>query len=279
LVNNNSLTEYAYNIIKDISEKFGPRYSSSEAQYCDDTYREEFETTPNLYPQGIFKVTGFFAGIAFVFIPLIFPFPIIAAIFISLGLFILFTELMFMKRWIKFLFKKGISSNVYGIIKPTGEVKYRILFEGHMDSAKQMRIAEREGDPPIKVFILGFIYLFFTLAFAIVKFIIQLLASNTLTEIFRFGIIRLTIIDVFYFLPWLILYPCFIYLLRGFTGNTVVPGAADNLSGVAVSAAVGKYFNKNKPKNVEIIIASMGSEEIGDRGAKFFVENKIMEIY
>ena len=120
-----SYTDYAYNLIKDISEKFGPRYSSSEAEknanlwikeefskYCDETYVEEFETNPNLYPQGIFKVTGVFAGVAFVFIPLIFPFPLLSAIFISLGLFILFTELMFMKRWIKFLFKKGVSSNM-----------------------------------------------------------------------------------------------------------------------------------------------------------------------
>ena len=32
LSNNDSHTDYAYNIIKDISEKFGPRYSSSEAE-------------------------------------------------------------------------------------------------------------------------------------------------------------------------------------------------------------------------------------------------------
>jgi hypothetical protein len=142
-----------------------------------------------------------------------------------------------------------------------------------MDSAKQMRIAEREGDPPVKVFILGFVYLFFTLAFSIIKFSMQLLKSDSLVEIFRIGIIQFTLIDLIYFLPWLVLYPCFIYLLRGFTGDTVVPGAADNLSGVAVTAAVGKYFNKNRPKNIELIIASMGSEEIGDRGAKFFVDN------
>jgi hypothetical protein len=286
LSNNDSHTDYAYNIIKDISEKFGPRYSSSEAEknanlwikeefskYCDETHLEEFQTNPNLYPQGIFKVTGFFAGIAFIFMPLIFPFPILSAIFIALGLFILFSELMFMKRWIKFLFKKGISSNVYGIIRPTGEVKYRVLFEGHMDSAKQMRIAEREGDAPVKIFILGFIYLFYTLAFSIIKFIIQLLMGNAIPELYRYGIIQLTIIDLFYFVPWLVLYPCFLYLLRGFTGNTVVPGAADNLSGVAVTAVIGKYLSENRPKNVEIIIASMGSEEIGDRGAKYFVEN------
>ena len=92
--NNDSYTDYAYNLIKEICEKFGPRYSSSEAEkkvnlwikeefskYCDETHLEEFQTNPNLYPQGIFKVTGFFAGIAFVFMPLIFPFPILSAIF------------------------------------------------------------------------------------------------------------------------------------------------------------------------------------------------------
>ena len=92
---NNLYIDYAYNIIKDICEKFGPRYSSSEAEknanlwikqefskYCDETYLEEFKTNPNLYPQGIFKVTGIFAGIAFIFIPMIYPFPILSAILI-----------------------------------------------------------------------------------------------------------------------------------------------------------------------------------------------------
>ena len=286
-----SYTEYAYDLIKYICEEFGPRYSSSEAEkkanlwlkdefskFCDETHIEEFETNPELYPQGIFKITGFFAAIAFIFLPLMFPFPILSAIFIFIGLFVLFSELFYMKRWIKFLFKKGISSNVFGIIKPLGEVKFRIIFEGHTDSAKQMRIAEYEKIP-LKRFITGIMYLPFTIIMSFVKFFAQLSWETQLPwepslMQFEYGLFQWTIIDWIYFLPWLILFPCFIFLIRGLTGDVVVPGAADNLSGVAVTAALGKYLSQdeNRPKNIEIVIASMGSEEIGDRGAKYFVE-------
>ena len=84
-----SLIDYAHDFIKTICEKFGPRYSSSEAEkkanlwikdefnnFCDQTHLEEFETHPNLYPQGIIKMCGFFGGISFIFMPLMFPFSI-----------------------------------------------------------------------------------------------------------------------------------------------------------------------------------------------------------
>ncbi len=276
-------TDYAYNLIKDIEEKFGPRYSSSNAEekanlyvkeefskFCDETHIEKFQTHPNLYPQGIFKVTGVFAGIAFIFIPMVFPLTILSAVFILIGLIILFSELMFMKRWIKFLFRKGISSNVWGIIKPSGDIKFRIIFEGHIDSAKQMRIAEKQGDRSVLPLLLGFLYLFFTLTFSILKFLTQLFMVRNVV-LFELWVFQFTIIDFFYFIPWLILYPCFLFVLWGFTGKTVVPGAGDNLSGVAVTTALGKYLSNNRPKNIEVVIASMGSEEIGDRGAKYFV--------
>ncbi|MFX1449945.1 MAG: M28 family metallopeptidase [Promethearchaeota archaeon] len=286
-----SYIEYAYNLIKYICEEFGPRYSSSEAEkkanlwiknefskFCDETYIEEFETHPELYPQGIFKLTGLFAAIAFIFMPFIFPFPILSAILIFIGLFILFSELFYMKRWIKFLFKKGVSSNVFGIIKPLEEVKFRIIFEGHIDSAKQMRIAEYEK-LPLKRFIIGILYLPFTIIMAFVKFFALLSLNRNFWDTgiiqFEYGLFQWTIIDWIYFLAWFILYPCFIFLIRGLTGDIVIPGASDNLSGLAVTAAVGKYISQDqhRPKNVEIIIASMGSEEIGDRGAKYFVEH------
>lgn len=278
-----SYADYAFNFIKNICEKFGPRYSSSEAEknanlwikdefakFCDETHKEEFETNPNLYPMGIFKLTGFFAGISFLFMPLIFPLSIIAAIFIIIGLFVLISELFFIKRWIKFLFKKGISSNVWGVIKPTNETKFRIIFEGHTDSAKQMKMAEYERAPPLTKFLLGFIYIFFTLIMSIIKFFAQLFNGVSIVQ-YTSGFFQWTIIDWIYFIPFVILFPCFIFLIRGFTGRIVVPGANDNLSGSAVSAAVGKYFSEHRPENVEIIIGSMGSEEIGDQGAKYFV--------
>ena len=279
-----SLPDYAYDFIKNICEKFGPRYSSSDAEkkanlwikeefdkYCDETHLEEFKTNPNLYPQGLIKVCGILAGIAWIFMPLKFPFNIISGIFILLAIFVLITELMMLKRWIKIFFRSGTSSNVWGRVKPTGEIKYRVIFEGHTDSAKVMRAVNENADPKILLLGFGSVYLFFTLIMSLIKFFIVLLAGETVI-LFSNDIFQITLLDWIYFVPWLFLFPSFIYLIYGLTGNTVVEGANDNLSGSAVSAAIGKHLHKNRPKNIEIIIGSMGSEEIGDRGAKHFVD-------
>ncbi|MHA1266055.1 MAG: M28 family metallopeptidase [Candidatus Helarchaeota archaeon] len=277
-----SYTEYAYNMIRQLEETFGPRYSSSEAEhnanlwvkeefstFCDEVYREEFETRPNAYPQGIIKIVGYLGGIAWVFIPFIFPIPIFSALIVIIALIILITNLFLGQRWMGVFFKRGVSSNVFGIIKPTGEVKKCVLFEGHIDSAKQLRIGEYEQLPAIR-FLLGIIYLAFTIVMGILKY--SALMNGSAILLFEGGLIQWTLYDWIYFIPLLILYPCFIFVIRGLTGDVVVPGAADNLSGVAVTAALGKYLSAHRPKHVEIIIASMGSEEIGSCGAKSFVQ-------
>ncbi|MFO8019292.1 MAG: M28 family peptidase [Promethearchaeia archaeon] len=278
------LADYAYNFIKDLCQKFGPRYSSSQAErnanewikeelsnYSDEVNLEEFETNPNLYPQGVFKVTGLLTGISWIFMPLAFPFPLLSGILIFLGIFVLVTELMMLKRWISPFFRKGVSSNVWARIKPKNQVKFRIIFEGHTDSAKMMRAVNENADPPVLLLIFGFVYIFYTLIMSIVKTIAQILGGSSII-LYRAGLINWTMLDWIYFIPWIILFPSFLYLIYGVTGNKIVEGANDNLSGSAVSAAVGKYFYENKPENVELIVGSMGSEEIGDRGAKAFVD-------
>jgi hypothetical protein len=279
------LADYAYDFIKDICEKFGPRFSSSQQEkeankwikgefsnYCDEVNLEEFKTNPNLYPHGIFKITGIFVALAWIFIPLIFPLSVFSFIFILLGLFVLVTELMMLKRWIKIFFKSGTSSNVWGRIKPSGDIKFRVIFEGHTDSAKVMRAVNENADPKVILLVFGFGYILFTLIMGIIKVLAQIIGGTAIT-LYSNGIIQWTLIDWIYFIPWFILFPSLLYLIYGLTGNTVVEGANDNLSGSAVSAAVAKYYFENRPKNIEIIIGSMGSEEIGDRGAKFFVDN------
>jgi hypothetical protein len=189
-----------------------------------------------------------------------------------LGLFVLITELMMLKRWISPFFKKGVSSNVWARIKPKGKIRFRIIFEGHTDSAKMMRAVNENTDPPMLLLGLGFLFIIYTLIMSIVKFVVQILIGPSIT-LFKVALIHWTIIDWIYFIPFIILFPAFLYLMYGVTGSEIVEGANDNLSGSAVSAAVGKYFYENRPKNVELIVGSMGSEEIGDRGAKAFVDN------
>lgn len=278
-----SYSDYMFNFVDTICKKFGPRYSCSEAEknanvwikeeldkFSDETFIDEFETRPAMYPQGFIKVAGLLGGISPLFMPLIFPFPIISFILVILGIIVLYSEMFLMKEWIGFLFKPKKSTNVFGIIKPTEEVKFRIIFEGHTDSAKEMNIASYKPLWRKIIGMMGIYYLFHALIFPLWKFIAQLVSGASI--IVNWGIASITIIDLIYFIPLVIIYPFFLVLLKGFLGKTVVLGANDNLSASAVAVAIGMYLSKNRPKNVEVWIGSQGSEEVGDKGAKAFVE-------
>ena len=284
MIIDDSYSNYMYNFVDTICKKFGPRYSCSKAEmeanlwikeeldkFCDSTFIDEFETHPAMYPQGLIKIAGFFLGISFIFIPLKFPFPILSSIFVLLGLFILYSELFLMKEWIRPFFKKSVSSNVFGIIKPKNKVKFRIIFEGHTDSAKQMNIASYKFKKRQVIIFLGLFYLFFTIIISILKFIAQSLFGLSIIQI-DWWIFSWTILDYIYFISLIIIYPFFLWLLKGFLGKNVVLGANDNLSASAVVAAIGKYLSQNRPRNIEVWVGSQGSEEVGDKGAKSFVE-------
>jgi len=277
-------SDYMYNFIDTICKKFGPRYSCSEAEknaniwikeeldkFCDETFIDEFETRPALYPQGFIKVAGLLGGISPLFMPLIFPFPIISLILVIFGITVLYSELFLMKEWIGFLFKTKKSTNVFGIIKPTGDVKFRIIFEGHTDSAKEMNIASYKLRVRQIIGRVGLYFLFHTIIFSLWKSIAQLVSGSSIV-ILNWGVVSITVLDLIYFIPLLMIYPFFILLLKGFLGKTIVLGANDNLSASAVAVAIGKYLSENRPKNVEVWIGSQGSEEVGDKGAKAFVE-------
>lgn len=279
-----SYSDYMYSFIDTICKKFGPRYSCSEAEknaniwikeeldnFCDETFIDEFETRPALYPQGFVKIAGILGGISPLFMPLMFPFPIISLILVILGITVLYSELFLMKEWIGFLFKTKISTNVFGIIKPTEEVKIRIIFEGHTDSAKEMNIASYKAKARKIIGITGLYFLFHTIIFSLWKFIAQIVLGPSIV-IANWGWFSITILDLVYFISLVIIYPFFVLLLKGFLGKTVVLGANDNLSASAVAVAIGKYLSKNRPRNVEVWIGSQGSEEVGDKGAKAFVE-------
>lgn len=279
-----SLTEYMYNFIEEICEKFGPRYSCSEAEkaankwiksefdnYCDETTIDTFETRPALYPQGLVKVAGILAGISPLFVPLIFPFPIFTAVLIFLALFVLIAELILMKEWIWFLFKKKTSSNVFGIIKPTNEIKWRIIIEGHTDSAKEMNIASMNEKSRYLIGRVGVAFIIVSIVISLWKFIGVLIFQQGFI-LFQWTIFSISILDYIYFSSILILYPFFILLVKGFLGKKIVLGANDNLAGTAVAAGIGKYLSEHRPRNVEIWICSQGSEEVGDKGARVFVE-------
>ncbi len=78
--------------------------------------------------------------------------------------------------------------------------------------------------------------------------------------------------------------PAMIYVLflnRGWKNGGIVPGAADNLSACAVSAAMCRFLVENPdpiPDGTEIRFITFGSEEAGLRGSRRYMERHLDEL-
>ncbi|MHA1734352.1 MAG: M28 family peptidase [Promethearchaeota archaeon] len=271
--------------VAQICEKFPDRYSGTESEhqaqlwikeqldeFCDETFVDPFEVRPGLYPVGLVKVAAFFLAVAPIFVPFRFPYTILPFLLSAFGFTVLLTHLFGQQEWVGFLFPKAISHNAFGIVKPTGEVKWRVVVEGHTDAAVQMHMVEFEGKPPLWKFFFGIVHIFLTPVISLVKFFTQWLDPPHVY--WEWGPLAWTTVDFFYFVPFVVTYPLFFWVVRGFTGDKIVPGANDNLSGAAVAVWLGKYFSnpEHRLRNVELWVGSQGSEETGDQGARAFVE-------
>src|SRR5271157_166021 len=153
-VDSDENAEYMYNIIARIVNEVGPRAACSENerkaaalvqeelnQYCDETRQEEFTCYPRAFlgwiridiillvvSVGSFLLTSF-QGILF---------PAISTALVLFAGLIMYKQFSRYEEWPpKFLpYKLGHSQNVIGTFKPTsGEVKKRVIFSGHIDSA------------------------------------------------------------------------------------------------------------------------------------------------
>lgn len=277
-------TDYAFDIIKEISEKIGPRFSCSKeekeanllikqklAKYCDQTSLEEFTTHPNWFPQGILRTNFILGLLSFLFLPFIFPLPIISATLLVLAILLLIFELVYLKGLLQFLTRKGTSSNVFGIIEPNQQPKIYLIFGGHTDSAKQMRLAVRSKLFVNIVMVLAILFPIFTFILSLMKFSYQLIGLSY--KIYYQGqIIEWSIFDWIYYTVGFVLLIFYLILHYGLIGETVVMGANDNLSGTAVVLALAQHFKRNRPEHTGLIFLSTGSEECGEKGAKNFAK-------
>ncbi|NHJ40459.1 MAG: Zn-dependent exopeptidase M28 [Asgard group archaeon] len=283
--NLDNYSDYAYQFIESICNGFGPRMSCSDeekqaniwvkkqlSKFCELTNNEKFTVRPNYFFQGIFKFIFPFGIIAFFFNFLVYPYSIFSSFAILIFIFFFISDFVLLKNFLSPLFKKGESSNTYGIIKPKKEVKLRVILDGHIDSPYELPWARSEKISFL-IFLLSstIFYLIIQLIYPIAKVIKQSFALDhniilkiSFLEIAKFDLFMLPICFLFF-----ILYCTF---LLGLFSRRKVMGAIDNLSGLAIAVATGKYFSKNKLDNVELIIVSTGSEEVGERGAHYFVK-------
>jgi len=262
--------DYMYNLIDRVITTIGPRASCSDNEekagqllaeelkpICDQVNIEPFTCSPN-------TMLGFFPVMVVLYLVSIFfywAWAPIAAILMAGTILVFVLETVLYKEFIDRFFKKGESANVVGIIKPIGDVKKRVIVSGHLDSAYEFNlwlIFKNAAVPIMIAALFAFAYLFS------ISFIrsIAMVSQAGGAEIFgTLGIIALVLAPV-------------VTLFFFFHTFVPVPGAMDDMAGVAVTAGLGKFLHNSRedggffPEHTEIVLIGMGCEEAGLRGAK-----------
>jgi hypothetical protein len=277
------LRKYMYNFIDNVCTQCGPRRPASDAErkaqdmikaecetFSDEVKVDEFRCAYNAYPGGLVRVAVVLITISFGISLLAGYWYTIMFAFIGLALWTLVAELMIMLEFTDRFYKQDVSRNVFGVIKPQGEVKLRIIFGGHSDSAYEIPFARKYGATITTLMMLGIGFGIVALVFQAIKLILDL--AGVAMTVWESGVIRITVIDVIFLLSCTVGYPYILWVVKNVASRSkIVLGANDNLSGVAASLALGKYFKEHRPKNVEVWVGAFGCEEAGQRGSKRFV--------
>lgn len=222
---------------------------------CDRVYVEPFKENPDSFYGWIyFTITCcFLALVSYFFV------PALSIVFIALGLLLCVLQFGLYKKVVDKCFKEKTGHNAAGFKKPTGEVKRRIIFNGHPDAAWEWPFKYMFTYLGFDIHMtLCFLGAFYLLGISIAKL------ANALDDKLAITLGLVTLVFV----------PFWFGLYFMWNKKRVVDGANDNLSGCYIGMAILKYLKDEgiELENTEIGVVLTGSEEAGLRGAKAWCE-------
>lgn len=258
------LATWCYSVLKELS-LFGPRPSLS------DSSREFAEKLSSIFSSlgvesrtecfsgnrdgiaGLFRITPLFLAFSSAFLLLGLPYLSLLSV-----LFLLYAFYKNIVRGEDFIFsRKGDGKNVIGEINPTGDVGFTVMLSSHLDSAKvEEGIGLRKS---------SYLVIFSIAYFAVLSFF-QILHEILVGSLFRFNVP--SVISAI-FIAFGILLTVLSFRVKE-KGERYSPGVGDNLSGIAVTLAILKYFSKKKLRSVRVMASVFDGEEVGSLGAKAY---------
>ncbi len=271
---------YAKYMLKEITyicknfEKRGPG-SKGEEQACEYMAKvlkkdcgceyaevEAFKENPgSFYGWIYFTISFVLAAIALFFLGAkleIAALPIIGALLIIAGLVLAFLQFGLYKKTVDKCFPEMTGHNVTAYKKPTGEIKRRIVFNGHPDAAWEWPVNYALGGVGFEshaiICALGAVF------YIVLSIILAVKGtSGTLIKCGLWGLLFVPFLVGLYFM-W--------------NKKRIVDGANDNLSGCYMGIAILKAMKDEgiELENTEIGVILTGSEEAGLRGAKAWCE-------
>jgi hypothetical protein len=273
-------TDYMYSLVKKVIDGIGPRPSCSEQEkklgrllaeewqpFCDRVDAEAFTCSPNAFLGFIpFSVLLYFAAVV-----LYWFYPLASFVLIAIGFIMVFFELLRYREFVDFLFPRKQGENIIGTIRPKGEAARRVIVSAHMDSAYEFNLIYylRNAIIPIT-------------EIAIAGLVIALCGSLAKTIAYYYGFADTTAFTAVGYV--IIAFTPVMALFLFFHTYKPVPGAMDDMSGVAVVAGLGKYLDEARrngnwlPEKTEVVLLAMSSEEAGLRGARRYVSKHLQEM-
>ena len=272
--------DYMYHLVRRVVDEIGPRPACSEAEkrlgrllseewrpICDRVETESFTCRPGAF-LGVIRVSVvlyFAAAVLYWF------YPFAALVMAALSLSALVLELGRYREFIDFLFLPEQGENVVGTIRPRGDTKRRIIVSAHQDSAYEFRLWRLFGTAAVPLMGFTILGILMAIGVSLARTIGYLGGSEDATAFTVLGIVMAA------FCP---LAALFLF----FQSDKAVPGAMDDMAGIAVLDATGRclYESRNSggyyPENTEVVLLATSSEEAGLRGAKRYVKKHLAEL-
>ena len=229
---------------------------------CDRVSVESFKENPGSFFGWIyFTITFVLAAVA-----LFFVLPVLSIVLIVLGLVIAFLQFGLYKKAVDRFFPEKTGHNVTALKAPAGEVKRRIMFNGHPDAAWEWPVNYKLGGVGFESHAIicgvGALYYLVLSIVYIAKNGVHLGLVETASPLFKAALCGLI------FVPFLF----GLYFM--WNKNRVVDGANDNLSGCYMGIAILKALKDEgiELQNTELGVILTGSEEAGLRGSKAWCE-------
>lgn len=228
---------------------------------CESAEVESFKENPGSFFGWIFfTITMVLAAIALFFVA-----PLCSAILIVCGLIIVLLEFGFYKKAVDRFFPELTGHNVTAIKKPAGEVKRRIIFNGHPDAAWEWPVNYALGG-------VGFESHAIICGVGAVYYLVISIIACVKGRVF--GVVDMSDTWTKFALWGLLFVPFLVGLYWMWNRHRIVDGANDNLSGCYMGIAILKYLKEEgiTLENTEIGVVLTGSEEAGLRGSKAWCE-------
>ncbi len=272
--------DYMYSLVKRVIDEIGPRPACSEAEkklgrllsegwrpVCDRVESEPFTCRPGAF-LGAIRLS---VVLCLVSIVVYWFYPFAAFVIAVLSLSALVFELGRYREFVDFLFLREQGENIVGTIRPRGETKRRVIVSAHLDSAYEFRLWRIFGNKAVPIMGLALLGILVAIGASLAKTIAYLGGTEDAPAYTVVGIVMAAFSPV-------------VALFLFFRSDKAVPGAMDDLAGIAVIDATGRCLHESRnsggfcPENTEIILLATSSEEAGLRGAKRYVKKHLAEL-